>query len=430
MMSLRRFFTNVLIFAFFGIISTTCSNDNKSGTGPDAQGVRITVTDGGTATSPDGLLTLTIPAGALKEDTNISIEVVPESDYPEQFAELPPTGAVYNLQPDGLEFNYPVELNIDMPANEVNDIKTVDGYPSIGGVLLSSDGVVTSTDNSIVIYDVQTGTANFLDYIDHFSFFQKTVPLWVTNWDYELNAYQNEVVGEAYFDSDLGPSESDIGIEQRVTYSIKNRRSELTFYTDVSTYWSKPDNVPLIWYEVDYPGLGHQLNPHASLIDVEHPYKWVCKESGDGWVQLEFLFEDFRMNSFYNPRRVLFTNNISCLESSDGDDGDGGGVDLREPEITGQCAGVTHYDGESVITMCVKFDHVPDGEGWTTAFQISGEGIEDHITVQNYNGQACAEATIYSYGTYNWTAYVNGPGGETIVTGTITVGSGNQPCGY
>ncbi len=133
------YLSRLFVFLISGLLFITCSSDGKSSTGPDDQGDRITVAAGGVITSPDGLLTLTIPPGALKEDTNISIEVVPEADYPEQFTDIPPTGSVYSFQPNGLEFNYPIELNIDISANEVTDIITIDGYPSIGGVLCHQD---------------------------------------------------------------------------------------------------------------------------------------------------------------------------------------------------------------------------------------------------------------------------------------------------
>ena len=66
----------------------------------------ISAAAGGTVTSPDGLLTLTIPAGSLSEDTNISIEVVPESDYPPALVDAGIVGEVYDIQPDGTVFEY------------------------------------------------------------------------------------------------------------------------------------------------------------------------------------------------------------------------------------------------------------------------------------------------------------------------------------
>jgi len=281
------YLSRLFVFLVSGLLFITCSSDGKSSTGPDDQGDRITVAGGGVITSPDGLLTLTIPPGALKEDTNISVDVVLEADSVNQLTNIDVTGSVYRFNPDGLVFNYPIELNIDMPNDEVNEIITEDGYPSIGGVLYSLGGILDFTDSSKVDYDLSTGTAQFSDYIDHFSFYAKTVPIWIEKWENDI--YSPELVGEIYVDADFGPAESDIGPEHRVIYSLKNTRGEFTYYCAVRTYWSQPDNVPLIWERP--PGFGdiyHVVAPHTYIQDVEHPYKWVCKENGDGWIGLQF----------------------------------------------------------------------------------------------------------------------------------------------
>ena len=59
------YLSRLFVFLVSGLLFITCSSDGKSSTGPDDQGDRITVAAGGTITSPDGLLTLTIPPGAL-----------------------------------------------------------------------------------------------------------------------------------------------------------------------------------------------------------------------------------------------------------------------------------------------------------------------------------------------------------------------------
>lgn len=74
---------------------------------------------GGTLKSPDGQLTLTIPAGALGNDTEITITELAAANVPQRLKDL---GAdrVWQLGPDGQQFAMPAALKIELPAgNEV-----------------------------------------------------------------------------------------------------------------------------------------------------------------------------------------------------------------------------------------------------------------------------------------------------------------------
>ena len=62
--------------------------------------------DGGTLTSADGLASLTVPAGALSEDIEITITPL-EEGLPENAV-----GVAYDFQPDGLTFAEPATLTI------------------------------------------------------------------------------------------------------------------------------------------------------------------------------------------------------------------------------------------------------------------------------------------------------------------------------
>jgi hypothetical protein len=65
--------------------------------------------DGGVLASEDGVLTLTIPEGALAADTEMSIAAVAEADWPADVAALEPIGGVvYDVQPEGTVFSAPV----------------------------------------------------------------------------------------------------------------------------------------------------------------------------------------------------------------------------------------------------------------------------------------------------------------------------------
>jgi len=70
-------------------------------------------TAGGSLTSVDGLLTLTIPAGALSANTSISIQPITNMAWGG-------TGNGYRLSPNGLTFTTPVTLQFQVPAGAID----------------------------------------------------------------------------------------------------------------------------------------------------------------------------------------------------------------------------------------------------------------------------------------------------------------------
>ncbi len=107
-------------------------------------------------------------------------------------------------------------------------------------------------------------------------------------------------------------------------------------------------------------------------------------------------------------------------------------ISEQPPTVTWVCDGVEHGEGESYIKICVVYDELPLDIGWTTKFYLTqgnSAAAITHVTHTN-TFEDCATFTIYSYGTYNWTAEVRGPAGATYVYGTIVVDSANQDCNW
>lgn len=77
--------------------------------GGDPQGKTIGA-QGGTVTSADGRLTLTIPEGALSADTRFTMTRVERANWAAEIAALEPLSEVYDVQPEGTQFAVPATL--------------------------------------------------------------------------------------------------------------------------------------------------------------------------------------------------------------------------------------------------------------------------------------------------------------------------------
>ncbi len=127
--------------------SNTASEENKVNS--DSTSATISATDGGSITSSDGKMTLTIPAGALDEDTEITITPV-ETDE----------GTVYDFQPDGLVFNEPATADFEMDVEEMDDVTDENGDPlDTGNIIPSLILFLVSDDGSAeVLEDVNVSS--------------------------------------------------------------------------------------------------------------------------------------------------------------------------------------------------------------------------------------------------------------------------------
>ena len=88
---------------------------------PDAPiGAATIGPEGGAVASSDGVAILTVPAGALSDATELTIDIVPQSAWPANLVGAEPVGAVYVLGPEGTTFALPATLTwtfATAPAN-------------------------------------------------------------------------------------------------------------------------------------------------------------------------------------------------------------------------------------------------------------------------------------------------------------------------
>jgi hypothetical protein len=100
------------VMGFAGIVacssdSSSSSSSSSSGT-PASGGKHIVAAAGGTVSDPSGTATLTIPAGALDKDTDITLKVLASASGV--------LGSIYDFGPDGTTFKTPATLAIKADA--------------------------------------------------------------------------------------------------------------------------------------------------------------------------------------------------------------------------------------------------------------------------------------------------------------------------
>ncbi len=78
---------------------------------------------GGTITSPDGLLTLTIPAGALSTDHNITIGEINRDTLATLYGQENRIDSLYAFAPAGTVFNSPASVTYSLPASAAANAK-------------------------------------------------------------------------------------------------------------------------------------------------------------------------------------------------------------------------------------------------------------------------------------------------------------------
>lgn len=171
---MRRF---VPVIAVLASVVAACGGSGVDATTTRAGGAATTMlavataeavgaATGGTVASNDGELMVEIPAGALAENTAISITRLDPEDWPESFADGTVVGDVYDLQPSGLTFAEPVTISHRITEAETGLDFDVE-VPLTLLVIVSDDGTWEAPADQVITRDgedlLHTGV------IDHFS---------------------------------------------------------------------------------------------------------------------------------------------------------------------------------------------------------------------------------------------------------------------
>jgi hypothetical protein len=282
------------------LLLVSCSDLLKSDDEEHTTRVLVEADKGGEVASPDGLLTLTIPAGALHEDTYIEIGVVDPSDHPESLSDMNLAGKVYSLEPDGLGFDYPAAIEIEMTEDELESDRENGEYTVVSAVLMASDGTIEPVDTSTVWYNLEDKML-FSGKIDHFSRVIRFIGF--TNYPYPQR------IGRAKVGANLGPTKTSVGPEYLVRVDLANR-SDLDLHVDVQ-------NLGLLDVEWNKTTTAFDVGPHGRDYKYIDP-KWSCGEPGQGAVYLEVFVTILNpeVNSWVD--RVVLSQGVDCLSDIPG----------------------------------------------------------------------------------------------------------------
>ena len=122
---------------------------------------------GGQVTSPDGRVTLIVPAGALASPVNITVTSVSPDSLGALFDDFS-VAAAYDMQPSGTTFAEPVQVRVSSPDTP---IRGMDGALSfvIQGLVTAEAGEVIALDAQSIDLPANTSTATVSGQLTHFS---------------------------------------------------------------------------------------------------------------------------------------------------------------------------------------------------------------------------------------------------------------------
>ena len=161
---MRTFLPLVAIIAL-AYIAVSC--------GGGESGKAVIGLEGGTATSDDGKLTLDIPAGALDDEVEITMTAVSVDELPEALREVSESGPAYRLEPDGLVFNEPVPVALELDRSELDDLPE-DGVVAQLLFTQDADGEIEFLDELVTEATLGEATITVRGELSHFSFLSRT----------------------------------------------------------------------------------------------------------------------------------------------------------------------------------------------------------------------------------------------------------------
>ena len=139
----------------------------------------VSAAEGGSIASSDGKILLEIPPGALTEDTTVAVRIISEDDWTDDVKAVQPTGPVYSLEPDGLEFIQPAKLTVRLDPGDLTELDS-EGTPAFISFSRSNEGIWEVLANNITEIQADVGVVTVIAEVDHFSQQLRVAgPLWI-----------------------------------------------------------------------------------------------------------------------------------------------------------------------------------------------------------------------------------------------------------
>jgi hypothetical protein len=258
----------------------------------DNSAAQIIGASGGEVVSADGLVTLTIPAGALASDENISITRVTidqqDSFLGDEFDGIDDIQSVYNLTPEGLVFDAPITVTLQAEGNPVIDETTMGGPFQI---LSSSDGTKIEVLGDMTLR-ADAGMANITLHgtLEHFS------PLVYFYFSDIERTFRWEISGV--------PDTIDLGATTVITASVES----VLFILSGGTYVDDDSQLPFqnaSTLDINLNGTGEALSAEITYRCIE-----VGEASYSGQILVTIDSELFSANRSFS---VIGSKQVTCL---------------------------------------------------------------------------------------------------------------------
>ncbi|MFN1836055.1 InlB B-repeat-containing protein [Balneola sp. MJW-20] len=361
---------------------------------------------GGSLTSKDGLLTLNFPAGALGNVESITVEKVTADDLGSEFDELLQASGisdVYELGPDGLQFDEPVGIvygSSQNPTHSDDSLKFNSEY-----LFTSSGGNIELLDSLMTTVDFENGTIQISGNLDHFSPLVTSqvndgVSFFVFDVPDELELEQSFEARAEIYDSYAGSQPDIISLPGPASYEDKS-------------------GTPIV---AGFSPLVADLAPDTSN-GFKGSFEYSCNDIGLGVyaallsVNVTFNFESGAINA---ESFATFRTTVDCIEKALPKkdlvvslDGSGSGTVVSDPEgidCPGECENSFTENNDVILDA-----NPAEGSkftGWTG--DIGSNNADDPLITLTMDQDRSVTAIFDEIPSYTLTVLKSGEGSGTV----------------